>query len=79
MTLPRLSRYLFKDHPRSMGETYLEHLRRAFSFGATMMMAGIACMLHGLLPVIFPTTGSRAVTRLYDRMVVSRLRRNGGI
>jgi hypothetical protein len=67
---------LFKDHPRSMGETYLEHQRCAFAFGGTMVLAGIACILHGLLPAVCTTTGSRAVTRLYERMVLNRSRRS---
>ena len=64
--------YLFKDHPRSVGETYLEHQRHAFAFGATMVVAGTACILHGLMPAIFRTTGSRAVARLHEGMVLRR-------
>ena len=64
--------YLFKDHPRSVGETYLEHQRHAFAFGGTMVLAGIACIVHGLIPAIFLTTGSRAVARLNERMVLRR-------
>jgi hypothetical protein len=65
---------LFKHHPQSLGETYLEHQRHAFSFGVTMVLAGIACILHGLIPAVFTTTGSRAVTRLYEGMVLNRSR-----
>jgi hypothetical protein len=65
---------LFKRHPRSVGETYLEHLRQAFTFGGRMLLAGIACILHGLLPAVFTSTGSRAVTALHERMVLNRSR-----
>jgi hypothetical protein len=39
-----------------------------------MVLAGIACILHGLIPAVFTTTGSRAVTRLYEGMVLNRSR-----
>jgi hypothetical protein len=75
LTLERL----FTRHPRSLGETYLEHQRHALAFGGTMVLAGIACILHGLLPALFSTTGSRAVTRLYERMVLNRMRQSRGV
>lgn len=59
---------LFTDHPRSVGETYLEHLQFACAFGARMVAGGIACFLHGILPFLFTTAGSRTVLALYDRM-----------
>jgi Family of unknown function (DUF6356) len=65
---------LFNRHPHSVGESYLEHQRHAFAFGGTMVLAGIACILHGLVPAMFSATGSRAITRLYDRMVLNRSR-----
>jgi hypothetical protein len=65
-------RRMFTEHPETVGETYLQHQRHAFSFGATLVAAGIACLLHGLMPTLFCTTGSRTVKRLHDRMVVNR-------
>lgn len=62
----------FTEHPASVGESYLEHLARASCFGARMMFAGFACLLHGLLPFLFVKTGSRAISELNDRMVVNR-------
>jgi len=63
---------LFLDHPRSVGESYFEHQRHAMTFGARMFVAAIACFLHGIVPAAFTQTGSRTVSRLYDRMVVNR-------
>lgn len=59
---------LFLEHPRQVGETYFGHMRAAASFGAHMMLGGIACMIHGLLPTFFMKTGSSTVRRLYGRM-----------
>lgn len=63
---------LFTDHPRSVGESYLEHLGFATTFGARMLAGGLACCLHGLLPFLFTTTGSRTVRVLYERMTRAR-------
>jgi hypothetical protein len=65
-------RQLFMEHPRSVGESYLEHQRRALNFGTALLVAGVACLLHALVPALFPTTGSRTVSRLHDRMVIHR-------
>ncbi len=62
----------FTEHPASVGESYGQHLGRATSFGLRMVFAGIACVLHGLLPFLFVRTGSRAIAELNDRMVVNR-------
>lgn len=65
---------LFLDHPRSVGETYLQHMGSAGQFGSRMILAGIACMLHGIFPFLFVKTGSNAVRTLHDTMVTNRRR-----
>ena len=62
----------FTEHPASVGESYSEHLFRAVYFGTRMLFAGIACLVHGVLPFLFVRTGSRAIAELNDRMVVNR-------
>ena len=62
----------FTEHPASVGESYGEHLFRAMYFGTRMVFAGLACLLHGVLPFLFVRTGSRAIAELNDRMVVNR-------
>ena len=66
---------LFTDHPKSVDETYGEHLVMASGFGSRMILAGFACLLHGLLPFLFVKTGSEAITELHDRMVTNRNRK----
>ena len=63
---------LFTDHPRSVNETYLEHLRFAGTFGSRMVVGGLACFFHGFLPFLFQTTGSRTVLALHEQMVRMR-------
>lgn len=64
----------FTEHPASVDETYTEHMGRAACFGFRMIGAGIACLVHGLLPFLFVRTGSSAITELNDRMVANRRR-----
>jgi len=65
----------FLAHPRSVGESYLEHMGVALSFAAALFAAGLACAVHGLAPALFTRTGSRAVERLHQRMTLQRRRR----
>ncbi|WP_029032175.1 DUF6356 family protein [Salinarimonas rosea] len=67
-------RLSFTDHPASVGETYLEHMGVAFSFGGRLLVAGLACLAHGVFPFLFTKTGSRTVGELHERMVANRVR-----
>jgi hypothetical protein len=69
-----MARWSFTEHPAAVGESYFEHLRSAFAFGLAMILGGVACLMHGVLPFFHTTTGSRAVARLHDRMVINRRR-----
>lgn len=64
----------FTEHPASVDETYTEHMGRAACFGLRMIGAGVACLVHALLPFLFVRTGSAAITELNDRMVANRSR-----
>lgn len=65
---------LFTAHPASVGETYGEHLVQASRFGTRMILAGLACLVHGLLPFLFLRTGSATIAELHTRMVTHRRR-----
>ena len=62
----------FTRHPASVGETYPQHMKVAFSFGWQMLVSGAACIVHGVLPFCFVSKGSSTVARLYDKMVANR-------
>jgi len=59
---------LFLAHPRSVGESYVEHFGVALRFGLTMVASGAACIVHALVPAMFVRTGSNAVKRLHAQM-----------
>jgi len=65
-------RKVFLDHPRSVDETYLEHLFQATRFSMKMVYGGFACFVHGLIPSLCERTGSAAITDLHDIMVKNR-------
>lgn len=65
---------LFIEHPSTVGETYGEHLVTAWSFAGTLLLSGLACLVHGVFPFLFTKTGSRSISVLYDRMVTNRVR-----
>jgi hypothetical protein len=54
----------FTAHPGEVGESYLEHARFACRYGARMTLGGLAALLHGVLPFLFKTTGSRITREL---------------
>ena len=65
----------FQRHPRSVGETYLEHMVMATTFGVLMIGGGLACLIHAVLPEVFEHTASRVIAILNARMVTNRNRR----
>ncbi len=67
----------FTDHPASVNETYGEHLVSATGFGVSMILGGLACLVHGLLPFLFVKTGSNAIAGLHGRMITHRVRPRG--
>jgi hypothetical protein len=68
---------LFLRHPRSVGESYLEHQAVALSFAGELLLAGLVCAIHAAVPALFTTTASRAVERLHQRLVLGRGRHRG--
>jgi hypothetical protein len=59
---------LFVEHPASVGETYGQHWRFASLTGITLIGAGCACLIHGTLPFLFTTTGSRTIRKLAEKV-----------
>ena len=59
---------LFMDHPRDVGESYGEHFATAAGFGVRMVVGGLACIVHALIPALFVRTASETVKSLYATM-----------
>ena len=65
---------LFTAHPHSVGETYFEHCAFACGYGIKMTLGGLAAVVHGLLPFLFQTTGSRITRELHATLEQSAAR-----
>jgi len=65
---------LFLEHPKSVGESYWEHLYMASCFSGRMLFGAVACFIHALIPGLCVKTGSKTITELHDRMVTNRMR-----
>jgi len=63
---------LFSEHPASVGESYLAHLRTAGTFALRLFVAGLACLVHAVLPFLFVHTGSECISRLHQQMLARR-------
>ena len=53
-----------KDHLEMAGETYLEHMRFALAVGFVTAGAGLACIIHAIVPALCERTCSRTLGQL---------------
>ncbi|SFJ10702.1 DUF6356 family protein [Jannaschia pohangensis] len=58
----------FHDHPASVDETYFGHMRFAFGFAGLLFAAGLAALIHALIPPLFETTASRLIRKMHARI-----------
>ena len=59
---------LLFEHPRSVGESYVQHFATAFAFGARMFVGALAAFVHALLPCLFKTSASNVVRTLHAQL-----------
>lgn len=55
----------FRAHPASVGETYLEHLFFALKFSFRLFGAGLAALIHALIPALFCSTASEKIHEMH--------------
>ncbi|MFM1815619.1 MAG: hypothetical protein RLZ98_2314 [Pseudomonadota bacterium] len=63
---------LFTEHPKSVGETYPEHMGSALFFSRKLFTAGFCCLVHAILPFLFQKTASGIIAELNERMILNR-------
>lgn len=59
---------LFTGHPRALGMSWASHGIGAIGIGATLIGAGVACLVHALVPGWFTQTAGRTVSQMHDHM-----------
>lgn len=65
-------RKLFIDHPATVDETYGQHFGQALRFSLKLIGAGLACLIHALVPGLFKTTARSTVIELNETLVTHR-------
>ena len=68
----------FLAHPRTVGETYLEHFAFALRIGSRLLMAGSAAVAHAFVPCLCETTASRIILAMNADIVARRAKAGHG-
>ena len=67
---------VFLAHPRTVDETYLQHCGFAARIGSRLLLAGMAAMVHAIVPCLCETTASRIVLAMNSDIVARRAKAN---
>ena len=59
-----------QEHLNEVNETYFQHIWIAIKIGFTMLVTGVFCLIHGLIPSLFNKTGRNQIAKMYE--MVSR-------
>ena len=64
-----------KRHLQEAGEGYFEHLSFAATIGLMALAAGLACLIHAIIPGLCTRTASRTI-ELLNQLLADRRRAN---
>ena len=59
---------LFTEHPRSLGMSWASHAAGADDISVRLIGAGLACLVHAVVPAWFTQTAGKTVTTMYEHM-----------
>lgn len=59
---------VFIDHPAHVDETYFEHMRFAGWFSSRLLLAGLAALVHAIVPCLFEKTAGNMIKEMYARI-----------
>ena len=57
---------IFLEHPRNVGQSYMEHQGFALAMSARLFVAAFASLIHAFIPALFTTTGSNIVYQIHS-------------
>lgn len=63
---------MFLEHPRSLGMSWAGHGAGAIVISARLVGAGLACLVHAVVPGVFTQTAGKTVSHMYDHMMKRR-------
>ena len=59
---------IFTEHPKQVGETYFQHLIKAFSFSFKLLWMSVQAMIHALFPFLCVSTVSVKIKGMNDSL-----------
>jgi hypothetical protein len=62
----------FTKHPKTVGETYWQHMAVALSFATALFGAAFAAVVHAFFPALFEKTASRRIVALNEMLTAKR-------
>ena len=60
---------IFTEHPKSLGESYFQHMKFAIYIGFNMIIGGFALLIHAIFPFMLLKTGSNLLFKTTYRFV----------
>ena len=60
----------FTEHPATVNETYFQHFLFALRLAVLLIAAGLAALIHAIIPALFEKTASQIVGRLHHQIEV---------
>jgi len=63
---------LLLSHPRTVGESYFEHMAASLRTASRLFAAAAACVVHAVVPGLCTTTASSAILRLHGEIYPRR-------
>jgi len=69
---------LFIAHPRAVNEGYLRHAGTAARFALLLLAAGLAALVHAVIPALCESTASSIVKKLHAEMMTRSATLQGG-
>jgi uncharacterized protein DUF6356 len=60
---------LFIAHPRTVNGDYLAHAAVAMRYALLLLGAGLAALVHAVIPALFETTASSMIKKLHAEMM----------
>ena len=59
---------IFTEHPKKVGETYLQHMWNALRYSATFSLLMVVSLIHSILPFLFTKTASCVIQAMASHM-----------
>lgn len=66
--MTRTWHHIFTAHPKSVDETYAQHLWFAAKFSGRLFLASAAALIHAVIPCLFEKTASQMIQKMHTQL-----------